>query len=314
MPKTLVTAKVNPDLDGTACSLAYAHLLNQKGIEAQGGVFGYPQSEVEYFIEKQGIKIPILSEDSQYENFILVDASSMKGMPEVVRAENVVEVIDHRKAEAEKEFPNAKIQIELIGAAASLIVERFIESKIVPTLDQAKLLYGAIFHNTLNFISSNVDDKDRKAIEFLEKEFNLKKDLAQEMFQYSTDKILGDIGRALNDDKKEFDPRKFGGSVVIGAYQLVVFDDRVLDLRKEIENHIQSFSQEFSSNTDFLNIIILNKKKSVLFSPDDLGQRLLSNIFDCQFKNGWTELDQPWLRKQIIPKFKEALNKMENGI
>lgn len=56
--KILITAKVNPDLDGTACSLAYADLLNNLGEEAEGLIFGAPQLETQYFTEKQGINIP----------------------------------------------------------------------------------------------------------------------------------------------------------------------------------------------------------------------------------------------------------------
>jgi len=50
MNKILVTAKVNPDLDGTSCSLSYADLLKQLGKDAEGLVTGSPQSEVKYFL------------------------------------------------------------------------------------------------------------------------------------------------------------------------------------------------------------------------------------------------------------------------
>jgi nanoRNase/pAp phosphatase (c-di-AMP/oligoRNAs hydrolase) len=50
--KILVTAKVHPDLDGTACTLAYADLLNRTGKKATGLIFGNPQSEVKFFIKE----------------------------------------------------------------------------------------------------------------------------------------------------------------------------------------------------------------------------------------------------------------------
>ncbi len=222
----LVTAKVNPDLDGVACTLTYADFLNQKGEKIKGIVFGEPQSEVQYFIQKQNIEIPHYAENfnDKWDSFILVDASSMKGMPIAVKAENVIEIIDHRTSEPQKEFPNAKIQNELIGAAATLIVEKFIKGNLKPKLDHAKLLYGAIYHNTLNFTSTNTSERDIKAAEFLEKEFNLDKSLIQKMFKFATAQIEFDVEKALKDDAKEF-----GTGYKIGAYQLIVYSSKVLD-------------------------------------------------------------------------------------
>jgi len=130
MNKILVTAKVNPDMDGTSCTLAYSGLLKQLGEDATGIITGTPQSEVKYYIKKHNIKIPTRADEivDTWGEFVLVDASSTKGMPKVVKAENVIEIIDHRTSEVEKEFPNAKIQNELIGAAATIVVERFISA------------------------------------------------------------------------------------------------------------------------------------------------------------------------------------------
>ncbi len=160
MAKILITPKVNPDLDGVACALAYSELLKQTGVEAEGVVSGEPQTEVRYFTEQRGIKVPTRNDEETgpWEEFILVDASSMKGMPKVVRAERVMEVIDHRKGEPEKEFPEARIQNDLIGAAATLIGERVLRGKNEISQDSATLMYGAIFHNTLNFLATNTSE------------------------------------------------------------------------------------------------------------------------------------------------------------
>ena len=47
-------------------------------------------------------------------------------LSKAVKKENTVEVIDHHNRESWlDENPNLKIQIELIGAAATLVAERF---------------------------------------------------------------------------------------------------------------------------------------------------------------------------------------------
>lgn len=228
--KTLVCAKVNPDLDGTACTLAYSYLLNEMGNNSDGLIFGEPQSEVNYFSEIHKIQIPLYSKriKNDWDSFVLVDASSIKGVPELVKADKVMEIIDHRVSKPEKEFPNAKIQNELIGAASTIVVERFIKENIIPTSDQAKLLYGAIFHNTLNLISSNTNGRDKSAILYLENEFGLKRRLIEEMFTYSTKEIEKDPVSALEKDAKEF-----GEGNKISAFQLIVWGTKFLIVRRK---------------------------------------------------------------------------------
>jgi inorganic pyrophosphatase/exopolyphosphatase len=113
MGNILVTAKADPDLDGTACMLAYADLLNQSGQTAEGIPFGSLSIETQFFTSSQDVSISTRLNDGtgDWDKFILVDASSMAGMPKVVKSENVIEVIDHRPGTPEVEFPNAKIQV-----------------------------------------------------------------------------------------------------------------------------------------------------------------------------------------------------------
>ncbi|MEK7497594.1 MAG: DHH family phosphoesterase [Patescibacteria group bacterium] len=304
MDKILVTPKINTDLDGTSCALAYADLLNKTGKSAEAVIFGEPQSEVQYFVKDHGIQISTQPDGKtgSWDEFILVDASSMKGMPKIVDPNKVVEIIDHRTGEPEKEFPNAKIQNDLIGAAATIVVERFIEAKLKPQPDHAKLLYGAIYHNTLNFIATNASERDRKAAKFLEKEFGLNGKLIREMFDFATRRIEQNPKQALQDDAKEF-----GEGYLIGAYQLIVWGAEVFKQKSIIEETIGELSKKFNVDWSFLNIVDLETKKSTIYCSDKVGQDLLTKASGCNFENGWSELDRAWLRKQIMPKINELL-------
>lgn len=307
MSKILVTAKVNPDLDGTSCTLAYAELLKRQGKDAEGLVSGEPQSEARYFIDKQGIKIPQREDmlSNEWDTFILVDASSMKGMPKCVSAEDVLEVIDHRKGESEKEFPKAKIQNELIGAAATIVIERYKQVKEKPLPEHAKLLYGAIFHNTLNFIATISSERDKEAIKFLENEFNLDKNIIREMFDYATKEIEGDIALALENDAKEF-----GTGWKIGAYQLIVWGDGILKDKDYIKRCVKDLASKMDATWSFLNLINLESTESVLFATNDEAEKILSRALDTKFDNGIAVLSHAMLRKQIMPKVNEIVAKL----
>jgi len=300
MSRILVCAKVNPDLDGTACTLAYSHLLNKEGVENNGIVFGEPQSEVIYFEKVHGIKIPRHknNEGTEWKKFILVDASSMIGIPKPVTAEKVIEIIDHRVGEPEKEFSNAKIQNDLIGAAATIIVERFVASRSKPTPDHAKLLYGAIFHNTLNLTSSNTNNRDKKAILYLGKEFGLKRSMVEEMFKYSSKLIISDFKNAIIADAKEIG---YGFQNKIGAHQLILWMFDNSEYKLEIETASNNIFKNTNNIWNFINIIDLKGKKSILYCPDIKGQEILESTFEINMEKGWGVLNCVLLRKQIMP-------------
>jgi inorganic pyrophosphatase/exopolyphosphatase len=297
MPDILVTAKVNPDLDGTACTLAYADLLNRSGFSAEGLVFGSPQTEVEYFVKKRGIPIPTAPPDYQnnWQKFVLVDMSAIKGAPPVVHRDDVVEIIDHR--EGIEGFPNAKIQNDLIGAAATIVVERFIKHHLLPQSDHAQLLFGAIFHNTLNLVSSNTTSRDLSAVRFLETAFALNRKLISEMFDFATASINSDIYKAIYSDAKEFAlyNRK------IGFYQLVVWSFAPR-LRSQVQSAVEKIDQEMGCSWSLTNIAELKNKHSSVYCSGSQGQRVISKALGVTFSDSWTVLKPVLLRKQILPK------------
>lgn len=305
MSKILVTAKVNPDLDGTACTLAYADFLKQTGKDAEGFVFGKPQSEVGYFIKKHRISIPrkAISWYGGWEEYVLVDASSKKGMPKCVVGDKVVEIIDHRKGEPEKEFPKAAIQNDLIGAAATIVVERFIEHNLPIKPNHAKLLYGAIFHNTLNFIATNTSERDRKAVDYLQKTFDLDESIARGMFDYATKEIEANVGVALKSDAKEF-----GTGWKIGAYQLVVWNSPLLRNRELMHAKLVELAGKMGAEWAFLNVINLATAESIIYASDKKGEDILTKALDTTFEGGVTVLPRALLRKQIMPKVNEIVH------
>lgn len=303
MTKILVTPKINPDLDGTACALAYAYLLREQGRDAEGIIFGSPQFEVNYFVERHGIQIPTLVQNArgEWNDFVLVDASSMKGMPKPVVAERVIEVIDHRAGHPESEFPNAKVQNELIGAAATLVTERFIKTGIKPLYEHALLLYGAIYHNTLNFITSNTSDRDGAAVEYLEKAYGIDPGIIHDMFLYTTQEIEHDVCRALEQDAKEFG----SGGYTVWAFQLQVWGDAIMSQRGTIEECVHELTNKMGCEWGYLNIMNLENKTSTIFFTHPIGQKIFSEKFGTEFIYPWTHLSEILLRKQIMARLND---------
>mgnify|MGYP003965002921 CR=1 FL=1 len=154
-----VTSYSNPDLDGFSCAYAYAEFLNMTETEAKPVIFGKPRREVQFVVSKFNIDVP--SDDFDIKlDVALVDASDVRGVLEKLDLEKVIEVIDHREVHESEGFKKAKLQIELVGSAATLITEKFVEAKLEPSREAAVLLYSAIISNTINFKNNVTTERD----------------------------------------------------------------------------------------------------------------------------------------------------------
>lgn len=131
MKPILITFYVNPDLDGVAGALAYGEFLQKTGRESVVGIIGEPHDEAKYILDRYNIPYPqkIINADN-FDEVVLVDARDLNCLEGNIAPEKVVEIIDHRKINEADKFPNAKVQIELVGSAATLIAEKFIKNSI----------------------------------------------------------------------------------------------------------------------------------------------------------------------------------------
>lgn len=302
MDKILITAKVNPDLDGVACIAGYQELLSFSNSENVYvcGVSGEPHVEAKYLLERFKVQSLTFDEKEDFDNFILVDMSDSKGLPRIVRLEDVSEVIDHRSFAKGKElFPNAKIQVEMVGAAATLIVEKYMAAAMNITFNSAILFYGAIFSNTLNFKAGVTTDRDKKAIEWIESNIEIPKNLIEDMFEYKTQKTISDIELVLRNDGR---PGIDINGKVFGILQLEVLGARKIaqDKRNEILAVMRKFKSEFGLDGVFLTMPDI-KEGYHIFMCDNFCQEMLAKAYNIKFNDGIAEMQGVLLRKEIIP-------------
>ena len=164
MSPALLTSYVNPDLDGVASAIAYGELLRKAGRDVRVGFIGKPQREAEYLLSRLGIKEPEIIENTDgFDSVVLLDASDLNDLEGRIDPGKVTEIIDHRAVNETDKFPNAAADIELVGATATLIAEKFMHGPTAISKESATLLYGAIISNTLNFQGSMTTGRDRRA-------------------------------------------------------------------------------------------------------------------------------------------------------
>ena len=243
MSFALVIPYSNPDLDGTACAEAYAEYLNKQGENSKAAVFGTPHREAQYVLEKieeQPKDASDLVDDA--EDVIIVDASDLRGISNRVNPENVTEIVDHRKEHHADQFPNADAQIELVGAAATLIAEKFHKNNIDISEESAILLYGAIISNTMNFQANVTTERDKKMAKWLQKQVEVEPDFGRKMFDHKSEfnepikeVFLGDFSTVTYNQE----------DIGIAQLEIVDVNQFVEQNRAEIQEALEELDSEF---------------------------------------------------------------------
>lgn len=301
-----ITTVKNPDLDGYACAIGYAELLRKQHINARAAIFGRPLSEVIFVINYTKSKILSLpnSDLKEFDAIVLVDKSTFNPQYNLFDKCKVTEVIDHRKINETHLFSKAKLQIELIGACATLITEKFIKAKIKPETPTSFLLYGAICSNTINFKNSLTSKRDIAAADYLKKLARIPDSFTKQMFVFKsnlTGKKL--IDQMTNDalDHLEINDKKF----TIFQIESVDCKNLVKNRINEIEEFMEKDAKEKKLDFYFINMIDVFEGYNFIISPDRKTKKLLGEILRLKFYKNVARADYIIMRKEIVAKIKE---------
>jgi len=306
MKPILVTCYVNPDHDGVAGIVAYAEFLQKTGRNAVAGIIGEPHEEAKYIFNRFAFEYPqtILSADD-FDEVILVDASDPNGLKGKIAPEKVIEIIDHRKVHEADKFPKAKAQIEFVGAAVTLIAEKFVQNKVDISKKSATLAYGAVISNTLNFKGSVTTDRDKEAAGWLKQVAKLPEDFWKDLFiaksdlsgKKLADRIEGDFAWFVIADKK----------IGIAQIEMIGAEKLLSERRNEIIQALERIKKEMNLDFVFQNTIELEDAKNFFVAQDSGTQKLLEKVLNVQFSGVVAERPNLIMRKQIVPLLKEEL-------
>ncbi len=311
MPNLFVTSYRDPDLDGYAGACAYAEFLRYNATSAEAVFFGSLHAETKFLLDRFFIKPAPLKEIAEPDDsYILVDASELAGLEPSIKPDQITEIIDHRMVNDAALFRNAQINIELVGAACTLVAERFMRANTPITQKSAVLLAGGIVSNTLNFKSTLTTDRDRQAYDWLMASSGTSNDLARDMFAAKTEHVIQNLHSAIEHDYALF---TFSG-LKVGFCQLEIIDassvmERLLQEMLSILKNIQS---EFNLDYIFLSLVDIEGNKNIYVTDDPTTQYILSNTLDITFHNTSAERAGLLMRKQTVPLLKAYFEKKSN--
>ncbi len=306
MQSILVTCYVNPDLDGVAGAVAYGEFLQKTGQNAVVGIIGELGDEAKYILDRFGFEYPtaIVSADN-FNEVVLVDASDLNGLEGKIDPSKVVEIFDHRQVHEAYKFINATVHIELVGAVATLIAEKFIQNNVALSFKSATLLYGAIISNTLNFKGSVTTLRDKIAAAQLNKIANLPPDFWKELFIAKSNLVGNKLAERIRGDFAWF----VMGHKKVGIAQIeMIGAKKLLDERSgDIVQVLQEIKKEMQLDFIFLNTIELEGDKNFFVASDPSAQQLLKKVLGVSFLGVIAERPGLIMRKQIIPLVKKEL-------
>lgn len=302
----LVSSYVNPDLDGVAGAIAYAEFLQKRNKNAIPGIIGEPHDEAKYILDRFQFAYPLsLLNAEAFSKVILVDVSDLNGLEGKIAPERVIEIIDHRKVHEAEKFPHAKVQIESVGAAATLVAEKFIEQKVEISEKSATLLFAAIASNTLNFKANVTTSRDHEAARWLKQYTNVSENFIQEMFQAKSDLTGDKLSERIKGDFAWFTI----GEKQIGISQIEMIGAEGLVNKRgpEIIKTLSEAKKELHLDHVFQSTLELQCGENIFVTEDEEMKKLLNKVFNVQFSGICAKRDGLIMRKEIVPLLKAAI-------
>ena len=304
--KIIVASNANPDLDGYACAVGYAELLNKIGQPSEPLLTGSIDDETKFVLDIIGLQPLQKNTKSIEENkIILVDTSNFDSLKVSADPKNIIEIIDHRRVNDASLYPWAKSQIELVGSCATMIVEKFQQAQVEPSFTASYLLYGAIVSNTINFKNKITVERDIKAAAYLKNNLDIAPDFAEKMFRARTNITGVKLSDYLH---KDFIEQTVCNKHLTAFQMEIVETDALIEKRlDEIKTIILDIIKDKKLDYCFLNIIDTLAAHNYILVFDHETEELLSKILNLSFNHQLVKTDYIIMRKEIMAKIKDHL-------
>lgn len=290
---------VDPDTDGVMSAIGYARFRRKRDdTRFVPVVFGDTDGETDYVFERTDLDRPRrITELPDGAAVALVDTHHPEQLPDAVDPADVVEIVDHHPGGPQDAFPNATVQNEPVGAAATLVAERFHDAGIRPDPEVATGLAVAVVSNTLNFAAPSACDRDRVMYEWLNRYGGVDDGFVDEMFERRHDLAGTPTVDALESDFK----RIHLGDIQIGVSQLEIVDLTGFLERSDIRESLTTLREELALDHVVFNGVDVRDHESALVVDDEL-ERLYAEAVGVTFENGIARVDDVVLRKShVVP-------------
>lgn len=295
MEKYIVTSYEHPDLDGISSMYAYSEYLNKIGKSSRYYVRENIKTEPHIVCDMFGIKLDSVDEIEKDANIVLVDTNNPKMVP-FINENKIIEIIDHHKLRfGLPEYTT--YEIEEIGAAATLVADRFRQNNIPISRNSAILLYYGIMSNSFALKSSNTSQRDIEVAKWLEEQCKeISKEKIEEIFRAKSV-----FKSSLKDEVEAEIPLKCGDiRMTVGQLEIVDAEKFIEKNKEELMEVCSYLIDRFKYDCLIINIIDTIGGYSILFSPNENTDKFIRDKFGCEIKNNICKNSKLVQRKEII--------------
>jgi len=287
------------DIDAYAGCIAYAELLQAQGFDAVAASTAPLNESISKTVRSWNAPLQTEYVSSSEDTFSLIDLSDPAFFDAIVDVNRVEVVIDHHVGFEQywQDRIGDNAHIEFIGAACTLVYERWKEAKLLDKMSHlsARVLVCGILDNTLNFGAKVTTQRDIEAYNVLLARADLPDGWTAQYFTECQQTILQDITVAIQNDTKTVPFKTFTRPISLG--QLLVWDVKqvLADHQDAIQNVLAGIQPDW-----FMNLICVGEGKSYFLTNNVDVQTWLTRLIGVEFNGSLAVADRLWLRKEII--------------
>ncbi|SFK41152.1 manganese-dependent inorganic pyrophosphatase [Succinivibrio dextrinosolvens] len=299
----LVLGHKNPDTDSIVSAISYAHVLNQRGIQATAVAQGTPAPETEFVLNKFNLKAPEVVTSVASKELYLVDYSDLAQAPADLNDAKILGIVDHHKLGDVTTDTPLECWIQPYGCSNTIIKMVADYYNVTIPADIAGAMLCAILSDTVLFKSPTCTKFDKKAAEELAKIANVSdlEALGMEMF-----KAKSNLNASPRDlifrDFKDFD---MGGKKIgIGQLELISLSMVTPELKESLKKELADVKAEGRHSAVLVLTDIMKEGSELLVVSDE--EDVIINALGTQ------KSDNMWMpgvmsrKKQVVPPLQSA--------
>jgi manganese-dependent inorganic pyrophosphatase len=306
-----ITGHISPDLDSVASAYTYAEYL-KKSKRYEGAHIipvraGEPNNETTFVFNKLGVEMPKYLGDFEIESgdgFILVDHNEESQRHEKVKAEQVLEIVDHHKIHVSFTSP-VRIDVKPFGCSNTLIHELFEMYGIEISKEVKGLMLSAILSDTVGLKSSTTTGFDSEVAHKLAGELEIDLD----KYTFEIFKAKSDLTGLKSSDivRKDFKVFDFSGTKVFINQVETVEPEKLIEQKEDLIKALEDVKVKEGVGQAYLIITDILKVNSQAIYATEAEKEIIEKAFTTQGINNVADIGPKMSRKKdIAPAIEKA--------
>jgi manganese-dependent inorganic pyrophosphatase len=302
-----VVGHANPDTDSVTSAIAFAALLNAKGMEAKACMQIAEKDlnpESTTVLKRFGLTAPEFLADAAGKEIALVDFSDIAQGPANLASATLVAVVDHHKIGDVTTNNPILFRAEPVGCTGTVLNKMFKEAGVAIPKNIAGGMLAAILSDTVNFKSPTCTDDDKAAVKDLKVVAGVSDTdgLFMEMLKAKSSVAGIPAKDLLFRDYKDFDMK--GSKVGVGQLELAALD-QVAEVRADLVKAMQAVKADGRHSVLLMLTDVVKEGTELVVLSDDPA--LIEKAFGTKLSG-----DSMWIpgmmsrKKQTIPNLQKA--------